>query len=231
MKGMEARIDAGQILERTTVGNRIAAELKRTIQTGDLPPGTRLLQTEIGRRFGVSNTPVREALALLQAEGIIKMHPHRGAIVHGASLEEMRENYRILETLETMAVAEAIPLLSKPDLEKLQSLINVMRITRSDLRWVELNDAFHLTLDRASGMNQLCDIIEKIRVSCKVYFRMYVASRPPESRSDDEHQAILDACKAKDIRNAKKLTKRHVRDAMRELEQLLRKGSQTDIAP
>lgn len=221
-----------QILKRATAGEQVAAQLRASIYRGDLPPGARLLQVEIGRRFGVSSTPVREALALLQAEGLVKIDPHRGAIVFRPSLEELREIYKILGNLETMAVGEAIPHLSETHFKQLQSLISIMRTTQSDLKWVELNDLFHLTLYRASSMNKLCGLIETIRDSCSVYFHLYVSSRAPEDRSDDEHQEILDACKAKDLRSAKRLTRRHVHDAMKELERLLReRNSRTALNP
>lgn len=207
-------------LAHRTTAEAVAARLRRDIQLGDLAPGTRLRQTEIASRFGVSTTPVREAFTLLQAEGLVRLDPHRGAVVFRPTLEEMQESYEIREALERLAIAKAVPNLTAADLEGLSALIDEMRSEPDDQRWMEMNNDFHMTLYRASGMPQLCSLIESIRAASSVYIHMFLAHLPA-MHTDDEHLAILEACKTGDVKRAQEALSAHLRHAVTEDERLL----------
>ena len=90
-----------------TISGAVAARLRQEIVAGELPAGTRLRQVEIARRLGVSTTPVREALAALQREGLVRLHPQRGAVVFLPSVDDLREHYEIRIALEELAVGKA----------------------------------------------------------------------------------------------------------------------------
>lgn len=207
-------------LLRLTTSEQVAARLRREIQLGELKPGTRLRQNEIAQRFGVSTTPVREALALLQADGLVRIDAHRGAEVYRPTLEEMSESYEIREALERLAIAKAIPNLNDVIFEELDRLIAEMREEIDDQRWLDLNNRFHMTIYRASGMNQLCSIIESIRSASSVYIHMFVAHQQA-ARTDDEHEEILEACKAGDVSRAQRAISAHLGHAVLEDRRLL----------
>ena len=86
---------------------RSPSACKAEILAGERAPGSRLRQVEIARRFGVSTTPVREALATLQREGLVRLHPQRGAVVFLPSVDDLREHYEIRAALEALAAAKA----------------------------------------------------------------------------------------------------------------------------
>ncbi len=90
-----------------TISGAVAARLRQEIVAGELPAGQRLRQVEIARRLGVSTTPVREALAALQREGLVALHPQRGAVVFLPSVDDLREHYEIRIALEELAVGKA----------------------------------------------------------------------------------------------------------------------------
>lgn len=207
-------------LAHRTTAEAVAARLRRDIQIGHLEPGTRLRQTDIAARFGVSTTPVREAFTLLQAEGLVRLDPHRGAVVFHPTLEEMQESYEIREVLECLAIAKAVPNLSAEDIQGLDALIGQMRAEPDDQRWMEMNNVFHMTLYRASGMPQLCSLIESIRAASTVYIHMFLAHLPA-MHTDDEHAAILEACKSRDVARAQEALTAHLRHAVTEDERLL----------
>jgi DNA-binding GntR family transcriptional regulator len=200
----------GAILRRRTTADTVAQMLRNEIQRGQLPPGTRLRQNEVAQRFGVSTTPVREALALLQADGLVRIDPHRGALVFHPTIADLRESYEIRQALETLAVTKAIPHLSEELIDDLQKLIDRMRKERNESRWVELNNEFHLRLYQASGMLRLCSMIANLRDSSSTYIHMFAAHDLPEHRADDDHQEILDACAARDVRRAHKAIAAHI---------------------
>lgn len=207
----------GKQFSRQTTADAVAEHLRGEIQRGELGPGTRLRQGEVAARFGVSTTPVREAFALLQADGLLRIDPHRGAIVFHPSVDDVREFYEIREALETLAVSHAIPHLDDALLDSLQGLVDDMRATDDQGAWTEMNETFHLRLYEASGRPRLCNTIANLRDASSAYIRMFVAHQAPGKKVDDEHQAILDACRARDTEAAIEAVGLHMRHSLDDL--------------
>ena len=206
-----------ETLERDTTAKVVAERLRDEIQAGTLSPGTRLRQNDIARRFGVSTTPVREAFAQLQAEGLVRIDPHRGAVVFHPTVEDLIEFYEIREVLESLAIAQAIPHLDPDEVKSLNALIDKMRKTDDARRWMTLNDEFHLRLYERADRPRLSGMIENLRDASTPYIHMYVAGRPPAARANEEHQRILDACIRGDRKAAETAIREHLRSASRDL--------------
>ena len=202
-------------LNRRTTSEIVAARLRREILRGELEPGTRLRQGALAERFGVSTTPVREAFALLQADGLVRIDAHRGAVVFRPSRDEVREFYEIREALETLAVTLALPHLDDRRLDALQDVIDEMRTSIDDARWEELNQRFHLEMYRVSGRERLCNMIANLRDGSSAYIHLFVAHQGPGERADDEHQRILDACRARDAAKARAAVREHMRHTLK----------------
>lgn len=204
-------------LGRDTTAKVVAERLRGEIQHGTLAPGTRLRQNDVAERFGVSTTPVREAFAQLQAEGLVRIDPHRGAVVFHPSVDDVLEFYEIREALESVAVAHAIPNLRKDVARDLGALIDRMRRTEDARKWLKLNDQFHLRLYEGAGRPRLSGLIDSLRDASAPYIHMFVASRPPSQRANEQHQEILDACVRGDAAGAKRAIREHLRSAARDL--------------
>src|SRR5262245_19072648 len=138
------------MLGRDTTAKVVAERLREEIQHGTLAAGSRLRQNDVAQRFGVSTTPVREAFAQLQAEGLVRIDPHRGAVVFHPSVDDVLEFYEIREALESLAVTHAIPSLQPDVASDLEGLIERMRKTEDARKWLKLNDEFHLKLYEAA---------------------------------------------------------------------------------
>jgi DNA-binding GntR family transcriptional regulator len=210
-------------LERDTTAKVVAERLREEIQTGSLAPGTRLRQNDVAKRFGVSTTPVREAFAQLQAEGLVRIDPHRGAVVFHPSVDDVLEFYEIREALESLAVARAIPKLDAGTAEELADLIERMRHAEDPRAWLRLNDEFHLRLYESAGRPRLSALIDNLRDASAPYIHMFVASRPLNERANEEHQEVLDACVAGNVRAAERAIREHLRHASRDLAAFLSK--------
>jgi DNA-binding GntR family transcriptional regulator len=219
------------VLRRRTTADTVATMLRNEIQRGQLPPGTRLRQNDVAQRFGVSTTPVREALALLQAEGLVRIDPHRGALVFHPTVADLRESYEIRGALESLAVTKAIPRLTDALLDDLQKIIDRMRKVKDEGRWVELNNEFHLRLYEVSGMPRLCSTIASIRDSSSTYIHMFVAHNLPEHQADDDHQEILDACRARDTRRARKAIMAHINNTVDDLVEFIEEREREGAQP
>src|SRR3954463_3271071 len=110
-----------------TVAGAVADRLRGEIVAGDLSSGSRLRQVEIARRFGVSTTPVREALAALQREGLVRLHPQRGAVVFVPTVDDLREHYEIRGALEALAAAKSAERFVPEWAAPLDALLDEMR--------------------------------------------------------------------------------------------------------
>ena len=198
-----------------TIAGQVAEHLKAEILAGRRAPGDKLRQVEIARALGVSTTPVREALASLQREGLVRLHPQRGAVVFLPSVDDLREHYEIRAALESLAAAKTAERFQKPWAEPLQALIEEMWEGPPAPRYIELNQRFHTTLYEHSGRPQLVAMIAALRDASSAYLHIYRAQDDfPAGRLDMEHRKILAACVARDPERAAAATRVHLENTV-----------------
>ncbi|HEX3065388.1 MAG TPA: GntR family transcriptional regulator, partial [Dongiaceae bacterium] len=131
-----------------TVADHVADVLREAIAGGSLQAGTVLRQDELARQFQFSRMPVRDALRQLEAEGLVSIHPTRGAFVAGMDRGEIAEIYAVRELLEAEALRLAFPSLGEADLAAAGSALDQIDGEPDVARWGLLNRAFHLALYR-----------------------------------------------------------------------------------
>jgi DNA-binding GntR family transcriptional regulator len=209
----------------------LTATLQARVLSGEIPSGTRLRQEAIAREFGVSRTPVREALRQLQAIGIAQVEHNRGAVVLGPSARDLREAYEVRAELEGLAAQLAATRIVDEELARLreaqrlfqrsiESLLSRRRRGRTpqwedDSDWVRGNDLFHQVIQEASGNRQLLRTIADLHRS---FPRALTWSALNESSSllgenVRQHEAILEAIENRDTSAARARMIEHVRAA------------------
>ena len=194
-----------------TVAGAVAERLRGEIVAGGLQAGSRLRQVEIARRFGVSTTPVREALAALQREGLVRLHPQRGAVVFVPTVADLREHYEIRGALEALAAARAAERFESDWAEPLELLLDEMAGGPPAGRYLELNQRFHTGVYERSDRPRLVDMIAGLRDASSAYLNIYRAAADfPVERLDAEHREILAACVARDPERAATAARRHL---------------------
>ena len=196
-----------------TVKDALVETLRDEIVRGDFTPGQYLRLEEIAARYEVSTMPVREALRDLEAEGLVTIFPHRGAIVTELTADELQDIYDIRVTLEEMATRLAVPLMTEATLTELTSLVEQMENHVGDVATaVKLNHQFHLVLYGASGRKHLCELNRMLRYRAQHYLHLYTveveAGQLPQTQ--EEHRAILAACKSGDAEQAAAIIHDHV---------------------
>ncbi len=206
----------GSLLTKLTVAEQVAASLRREIAAGRLPAGTRLRQVEIAERFGVSTTPVREAFGLLQAEGLLRIEPHKGVMVFLPTVQDLVQHYEIRMALEALAAEKAAELFRPGDAPPLLALLNEMETLTDAAAYVGRNQAFHLHLYRLAGRPRLLTMIEDLRNASNAYVHLYAASDVPRDapRLDREHREILAACQANDGARAAGAVRHHLQQTV-----------------
>lgn len=194
-----------------TIAGQVAERLKAEILAGERAAGTKLRQVEIARSYGVSTTPVREALATLQREGLVRHHAQRGAVVFLPSVDDLRHHYEIRAALEALAAAKAAEHFAAEWAAPLGQLLDEMHAAPPTERYIELNQAFHTRLYEHSGRRQLVAMIAGLRDASSAYLQIYRAQSDfPTARLDHEHREILAACLARDARRAAAATREHL---------------------
>jgi DNA-binding GntR family transcriptional regulator len=198
-----------------TVAGLVAERLRAEIVAGKMPAGSKLRQVEIARRFGVSTTPVREALAALQREGLVRLHPQRGAVVFLPTVEDLREHYEIRAALEAVAAARTAERFEKAWAPPLEALLDEMRTGPPAARYIELNQRFHTELYSYSQRPRLVEMIAGLRDASSAYLHIYRAAADfPVKRLDAEHRRILAACVARDAQAAAEATREHLQNTV-----------------
>jgi len=180
-------------IDLPSIPDVIYRELRRDIAHGVYKPGPIRVRV-LAERFGVSATPVREALRRLEAEGLVSLR-NRQIVINKLSRDEMREIYTIRGELEAFATRLAVPNL-KADaeaLERLERLIDEMdSFERSPEEWRTANEEFHWIIYRAARMPRLEDIINRLWVAVEPYLRLYVSTARSFRTAQDQHRKILD---------------------------------------
>ena len=196
------------------VGHAIARQLRAAIIEGRLPPGARIRQEALAQRFGTSRIPVREALNLLESEGLVVLVPHSGARVARLEFAELTELYRIREALEPLAIRESTPLLTDVQLTELRELAErVEQSAGEPHEWLECDRAFHVGSYAAAPLPRVLTLIESLWNTTQQYRRAYLGTLDVRQLElvDAEHRLILDALERRDAEEAETLQRSHIR--------------------
>jgi DNA-binding GntR family transcriptional regulator len=190
----------------------------RTLRAGilqcDLRPSERLVIDDLARRLDVSAIPVREALQQLQSEGLVVTVPHVGATVAPISRESIVDVFSVLEGLETVATRLVAMRNNRVDLDQLASLVDTMdrALEAGDTaRWAEINRRFHLTIAELPGLPLLREMTERVLDRWDRVRRFYVKGVLDHrvQIAQQEHRALLDAMRAKDLPRLQQIVREH----------------------
>lgn len=221
------------IAKNGTVRHRTATQhvvdcLREGIATGALTEGEPLVQDEIAMALGVSRTPIREALRMLEAEGWVVFSPHRGAVVATLSTDEVRQVFEIRFALESLALRQSLPKLDTSAFDEAAAILDALEAENDISRWVDLHRSFHLRLYAAAGP-RLVGLIESQYDAVDRYLRLELLAMDNAADNRDEHRAILAACRLRDVERAIKLCEPHISGAGNDLAEALdrRRGTRT----
>lgn len=202
-------------------GARIAAELRALILSGEHPPGDRIRQEDIAARFGVSRVPAREAIRILEADGLVRVVANAGAWVVRLTLAECDEIYQMRERLEPLLLRWSAPGLGAAQLDHLASLAARMEAGTDVEEFLALDRAFHLGSYEAAETAQLGELVQRLWNTTQPYRRAYTQAVAPADRRTihDEHHLLLTALRTGDVDDAERVLAGHIRRTRRHLAQ------------
>ncbi|MET0780953.1 MAG: GntR family transcriptional regulator [Microbacterium sp.] len=216
----------------------IAAKIRSRIMSGEIPIGAQLRQAELANDFGVSRTPIREALRQLQTGGLIDVVPNRGAVVRVPSPWEVREAYTVRAELEALAAVLSVGNASQDDVERLRAANQAMYdrsiVERDEANGSALgsrreNDIFHSTIAELSGNSRLARSIDEINETFprNVSAQLLVNDSRHREENFHEHSRIIDALERGDAEGARAEMREHVLKAGEQLARWYERRSST----
>lgn len=202
--------------------DRIASSIRNAIMDGRLLPGGRLTEQELVSMLGVSRTPLREALLLLDSEGFINILPRRGAVVSEISRTDVEDIYGAKSILESGAAKLACDKASIDIIERLTELTDNMESASKHQRnnyriLLDLNAEFHQVLSDAAGNKKLSQFIKNLRSQTLRFNYIYLSLKSRIDASISEHRMIIDALKHGNKPLIEQLIQQHNESACRAL--------------
>ncbi len=189
----------------------LASAIRKEIVRGVFRGGQALRQDDLAATYGTSAIPVREALRQLEGEGLVTFLPNRGVIVVELSAAELRELCEIRVVLESEALRLAMPHLDSATIAKAAEILDASDTDPNFLEtWSERNWAFHATLYAAANRPHLLAMIERLNVQVERYLYAHVSLLHYRKQGQDEHRALLRACKRKDEARAVAILTEHI---------------------
>jgi DNA-binding GntR family transcriptional regulator len=205
--------------QRTSGPSRVFETLRRSILEGEYGPNERLVEEQLAERLRVSRTPVRQALTMLEAEGLVEIEPNKGAAVRSFSVQDVWEIYDLRAVLEGHAARRAASRINREELDRLWELAGEMERQdrgrflshEEEIRWlVGANGEFHGSI-AAAGRNARLEQLIQRTVQVPLVFKAFYWYTPHEHViSNHYHRQIAGALEAGDAERAEIVMREHV---------------------
>ncbi|MBS0241167.1 MAG: GntR family transcriptional regulator [Proteobacteria bacterium] len=193
-RNLDGRTEA--VLRKRSLSDELVPLIRDMIVGGELAPGAKIPEQAIAERFGVSRTPLREALKALAAEGIVTLHTNRGATVATISAEQVGELFPIMGALEALAGELACQRASDADIRRIRQMHERMQThyrRRERGPYIKLNQAIHEALFEIAGNETLTQMYRALML--RIHSIRYIARKSPDRWREamDDHEAIVEA--------------------------------------
>lgn len=197
-----------------TIAQTVAAQIREQILKRDISGGEPLRQEAIAKSFGTSIIPVREALRQLEAEGLVELQSHRGAVATELTLDKALEWIHLRRLIETDLIGLAIDNITDADLLKASEILgrfdDAMDHRREIEQWSEYNWIFHSALYQPANRPETMKVLSSLHKKCDRYIRLQLLGGDHIVRAEAEHHELIDVCRRRNKRAAKALMHRHI---------------------
>jgi DNA-binding GntR family transcriptional regulator len=215
-----------KIIQKKTLHEEIANNLREMIMSGELREGDKIKENELCDMMGISKTPLREALRVLSAEGLIRLIPNRGSYVTTPTFEEIKEMFDVMVALEGVCARTAVEKMSDQDFIKLENLHQKLEknFERKDQKeYIRQNNLYHAFVQELAGNKTLNQIVNGLRQKILLY-RFQSLNLPGRfEQSIEEHRILLTAFRNRNPKKAENLMKSHLKKQCDAMETLSKK--------
>ncbi len=197
----------------TALYQEVAERLRQRIFAHELPPGTWIDEQKLAEQYGISRTPLREALKVLASEGLVELKPRRGCYVTEISPQDLDDIFPLMAMLEGRCAAEAVNKASAHDIAVLKSIHEQLESAARDGRigaFFEANQEFHKKIQELAGNRWMLSVIQDLRKVLKLSRLHSLSLEGRLQQSLDEHRVIMAAFEARETGKAEKLMHDHL---------------------
>ena len=215
-------------LKHKTLAAAVLDRVREEILTGRHAAGDQLRQDALATTYGVSRIPVREALLQLEAEGFVRIVPHKGAIVSPISQDELNDVFDLRTLLEPRLFIRAIPLLTAGDFIRIDALhAGFMEAiaARDVVQWGPLNAQFHGMLYARAPLPRSQGIVAALLQTSDRYTRLQLSTPIAMERAQHEHTELITLARAGQAEQASKCLVAHIETVRRDLLAVLRRSA------
>ncbi len=216
----QAKLSSDRTAVREVHSTAIAAELEAEIVTGKISAGTKLDEQSLTRRFGVSRTPVREALHVLVARSLAERLPYRGVVVVDITRERIEQMFEAMGEVEALCgrfAAERMTIGERGQLEELHKTMTDISAGGAAAAYEEANTEFHAMIYAGTHNEDIEGLAETLRLKLAPFRKTQLQSLERMARSNEEHAATVTAILEKDTQGAERALRRHLVSAAREV--------------
>ena len=208
------KITALDGIQRRYLHDEVAERLRELILSGELEPKERINETELCERFGISRTPLREAIKILATEGLLELLPNRGARVGSVSEAEIEEIIEVVAGLEATAADLACRVIGDAEIDAIEAKTIVMEKAfqrRDHVAYFTLNREIHEAMMQAARNGTLAGIYGNL--SSRIQRMRYTAHKTDEQwqRAVDEHRRMVELLRAREAEALARLMRDHIR--------------------
>ena len=193
--------------------DKLISDIRNEVSSGILKPGDQLEVTALADRFGVSRTPIREAIRTLVESGVLETRPRKGSFVRVLSAKQLLDLFQVAAELEGMACRLAALSLTKENVKAIES--GLAKCTQAaefqnNVEYAMANLDFHTAIHNASGNDWLIEQLRQLQINLNSYRTMPYEIRGRLKKSTDEHKIICDAILSGDGEHACNLMRDHM---------------------
>lgn len=191
--------------------------LKQMIIDGVIKPGERIIETEYSNKFQISRTPIREAIRMLELEGLVESQTTGGVIVKTLTREEISEIYKIRIALESLIIEEIIKKINNQDIKKLEK---VLKNTKKAFEVKDIEKVFSLftefnqILYDIASLPKVTGMINNINLYLKRFRKLSIDNPSRKEEAFEDHVQILEAIKNKELSTAISINRMHLEKSM-----------------
>lgn len=215
-------------IERKGLYQEVADRLRDMIQKGELQPGEWVDEVRLTASLGISRTPLREALKVLVAEGLLHMKPRQGCFVSELTTKDLEEIFPLMAMLEGRCAYEAATKVTESDLVRLEAMhVELRRFAqRGDVnQYYAANARIHIAIQDLAANSWLSDLITNLRQVLGLFRHRSLKHPGRIDESYSEHAAIFEALKARDPVQAEAVTRTHLLNQLKVLRMLAQNDS------
>ena len=190
--------------------------LKQAIITGEIVPGSRIVETSFAKQMHLSRTPLRDALRRLQEDGLVECQPHRGWLVNAFTIDDVEEIFTIRNDMVLLLLPSVVEQIRPEDLDQLQEILQEMDVAQEQMDCDKLalyNRNFHSALEKISGKRHILRVIDSQEAYVNRFSAVTIANIVRHSKAHQEHHEMIQLLREKNLEKLTDLMRHHLQES------------------